>query len=48
MDYSKVKLPEADSILATCSNFQVHEGMDESHIRDIAKAIRKVARHYAA
>jgi dTDP-4-amino-4,6-dideoxygalactose transaminase len=48
MDYSNVKLPEAESILATCSNFQVHEGMDETHIRDVAKAIRKVAKHYAA
>jgi dTDP-4-amino-4,6-dideoxygalactose transaminase len=47
MDYSKVKLPEAERILATCSNFQVHEGMDEAYIRDIAKAIRKVAKHYA-
>jgi dTDP-4-amino-4,6-dideoxygalactose transaminase len=48
MDYGKVKLPEAERILATCSNFPIHEGMEESYIRDVAKAIRKVARHYAA
>jgi len=48
MDYSKIKLPEAESILATCSNFPIHEGMDENYIRDVARAIRKVAKHYAA
>lgn len=47
MDYSKVKLPEAESILATCSHTAIHEAMDEAYIRDLAKAIRKVAKHYA-
>jgi perosamine synthetase len=48
MDYGKVKLPEAESILATCSITPIHEGMDDDYIRDVAKAIRKVAKHYAA
>ncbi len=48
MDYSKVKLPEAEAILATCCITPVHEGMEEDYIRNIAHAIRKVAKHYAA
>jgi len=48
MDYRKVKLPEAESILATCSITPIHEGMDESYIRDVARAIRKVAKYYTA
>ena len=48
MDYSKVKLPEAESILKTCSNFALNEAMDEDYVRSIAAAIRKVAKHFAA
>jgi dTDP-4-amino-4,6-dideoxygalactose transaminase len=48
MDYSKVKLPEAEAILAACSNTPIHEGMDEEYIRGVALAIRKVAKHYLA
>ena len=47
MDYSKVKLPEAQSILETCCNTPIHEGMDEEYIRNVAKGIRKVAKFYA-
>jgi dTDP-4-amino-4,6-dideoxygalactose transaminase len=47
MDYSKVKLEETESILQTCMLFRLHEGMDESYVRAVAAAIRKVARHYA-
>jgi perosamine synthetase len=47
MDYSKVKLPEAEAILKTCSITPVHEAMDEEYVRAVAKGIRKVAKHYA-
>jgi dTDP-4-amino-4,6-dideoxygalactose transaminase len=46
MDYSKVKLPEAEAILKTCSNFALNEAMDEDYIRSAAAAIRKVAKHF--
>jgi dTDP-4-amino-4,6-dideoxygalactose transaminase len=48
MDYTKVKLPEAEAILNTCSITQITEAMDEDYIRSLAKGIRKVAKHYAA
>lgn len=48
MDYTKVKLPEAEAILRTCSITPLHEGMDEDYIRSVAKGIRKVATFYAA
>lgn len=46
MDYTKVKLPEAEAILKTCSNFALNEAMDEDYIRSAAAAIRKVAKHF--
>jgi perosamine synthetase len=48
MDYTKVKLPEADAIVKTCSITPIHEAMNEDYIRSVAKGIRKVARFYAA
>ncbi len=48
MDYSKVTLPETEAILKTCMLFRVTEAMDEDYIRAVAKAVRKVAKHYAA
>jgi dTDP-4-amino-4,6-dideoxygalactose transaminase len=47
MDYRKVRLPEAEAILKTCCNTPIHEAMDEEYIRNVARGIRKVARHYA-
>jgi len=47
MDYSKVKLTEAEAILKTCSITPIHEGMNEDYIRSVAHGIRKVAKHYA-
>jgi dTDP-4-amino-4,6-dideoxygalactose transaminase len=47
MDYTQVKLPEADNILATCAITPIHEGMDEDYIRSVARGIAKVAKHYA-
>jgi dTDP-4-amino-4,6-dideoxygalactose transaminase len=47
MDYGKVRLPEADAILNTCSITPIHEAMDDEYIRSVAKGIRKVAKHYA-
>ena len=48
MEYTKVKCPETEAILKTCMRFQVNEAMDEDYIRSVAKAVRKVAKHYAA
>lgn len=48
MDYSKVSLPETEAILKTSFRLMIHEAMDEAHVRAIAAAVGKVARHYAA
>jgi dTDP-4-amino-4,6-dideoxygalactose transaminase len=48
MDYTKVKCAETEAILKTCMLFRVNEAMDEDYIRLVAKAVRKVAKHYAA
>ena len=47
MDYASIKLPETEAILKTCAVTPIHEGMEEDYIRDVAKGIRKVAKHYA-
>src|SRR5438445_3513906 len=47
MDYSKVNLPVTEQILKTCTLFRVNEAMDEDYIRGVARAVRKVAMHYA-
>ncbi|HOX58773.1 MAG TPA: DegT/DnrJ/EryC1/StrS family aminotransferase [Candidatus Paceibacterota bacterium] len=48
MDYTQVKCPETEAILKTCLRFGVNEAMDEDYIRSVAKAVRKVAKYYAA
>lgn len=48
MDYTQVKCPETEAILETCLRFGINEAMDEDYIRLVAKAVRKVAKHYAA
>ena len=47
MDYSKVQCPVTEEILKTCMLFRLNQAMDEDYIRAVAKAVRKVARHYA-
>jgi dTDP-4-amino-4,6-dideoxygalactose transaminase len=47
MDYTKVKLLVTEAILKTCLRFPITEAMDEDYIRVMAKAVRKVATHYA-
>lgn len=47
MDYSKVRCSEVESILDTCVRCEIKESMDEAYIEQVAKAIRKVAAHYA-
>jgi len=47
MDYTKVNCPVTEEILKTCMLFRVNEAMDEEYIRGMARAVRKVARHYA-
>lgn len=48
MDYSRVETPEAERILASGIRVGLQEFMSEEDIRAIAKAIRKVARHFQA
>ncbi len=48
MDYSKHSCPEAEAIHKTGIRLPIHEGMTEEYILAVAKAIEKVARHYAA
>lgn len=48
MDYSKHQTPEAEAILQTGVRITIHEGMNEDYIRQVAEAVRKVARFYAA
>jgi len=48
MDYTKVKCPEAEAILQTCIRVFIYEYMTEEYISQVAEAIAKVARHYAA
>ena len=48
MDFSKHKCPEAESILDTVIRVIVHEHMSEQYVLEVATAIQKVARHYAA
>jgi dTDP-4-amino-4,6-dideoxygalactose transaminase len=47
MDYTKVFCPVASDILKTSVRVQLHEGMSDQHIHQVAAAIRKVATHYA-
>lgn len=46
MDYSQVRCPEAEAILATGISCTLNESMNEQLVREIAAAIRKVAQHY--
>jgi len=48
MDFSKHQCPEAEAILKTGIRVTIHEHMTEEYILDVAAAIQKVARHYAA
>jgi perosamine synthetase len=48
MDYTKVHCAETEKILSTCMLFRLNEAMDEDYIRGVAKAVRKVAKYYAA
>lgn len=48
MDFSKHKCPEAEALLKTMIRVTIREHMTEDYILHVAKAIQKVARHYAA
>ncbi|MGQ9574637.1 MAG: DegT/DnrJ/EryC1/StrS family aminotransferase [Thermoguttaceae bacterium] len=48
MDFSKHRCPEAEAILKTCIRVTIHEHMTEQYILEVAAAIQKVVRHYAA
>jgi dTDP-4-amino-4,6-dideoxygalactose transaminase len=46
MDYTQVKCPEAEAILTTGIQLAVNESMDETFIREVGAAVRKVAKHF--
>lgn len=48
MDYAQVRCPEAEAILSTGVQCALNESMDEPYIREVAAAVRKVAKHYSA
>jgi len=48
MDYTKHTCPEAEAIYQTGIHLTLHEGMTEDYILGAARAIEKVARHFAA
>jgi len=48
MDFSKHKCPEAEAILKTGMRVPINENMTEEYILEVAAAIRKVARYFAA
>jgi dTDP-4-amino-4,6-dideoxygalactose transaminase len=48
MDFSQHKCPEAEAILSTGIRVTIGENMTEEYILEVATAIRKVARHFAA
>ncbi len=47
MNYTEVNCPVTEEILKSCMLFRVNEAMDEEYIRGVARAVRKVAKHYA-
>ena len=47
MDYTKVICPEAEAILSSGVQCTLNESMDETLMREIGAAVRKVARHFA-
>ena len=47
MDFTKHTCPEAEEILVTNIRVPIYEYMTEEYILGVAKAIQKVARHYA-
>jgi perosamine synthetase len=47
MDYSQVKCPEAEAMLATGIQCTLNEAMTETLIEQVGAAVRKVAKHYA-
>lgn len=48
MDYTQVRCPEAEAILADGVMCTLNESMTETYVREVGAAIRKVAKHYAA
>jgi dTDP-4-amino-4,6-dideoxygalactose transaminase len=48
MDFTKHKCPNAESMLTEGIRVPIYEHMTEEYILDVAAAIQKVARHYAA
>lgn len=48
MDFTKHKCPNAESMLADGIRVPIYEYMSEQYILEVAAAVQKVARHYAA
>lgn len=47
MDYRKVSCPNAEAILKSCVYLRIHQGLDDAYVDGVARALRKVARHYS-
>lgn len=47
MDYTRVHCPVAEAVLADAVTLRIHFGQSEEWVRQAARAIRKVAAHYA-
>jgi perosamine synthetase len=48
MDYGTVSCSEAEAMLKTGIRLPINEAMSEGYVRNLAAAVQKVARHYAA
>jgi dTDP-4-amino-4,6-dideoxygalactose transaminase len=48
MDYRLVSCPNSEAILKSGVRVILHDGFTESHVEQIATAVRKVTQHYAA
>lgn len=48
MDYARASCPEAEAILSSGVQCTLNESMDETLMREIGAAVRKVARHFAS
>lgn len=48
VDYNQVSCPEAEAILADGVRIAINESMTEKYVDSVARAVAKVANHYAA
>lgn len=46
MDYREVRCPVAEAIIADCAVLRLHEGMSDSYLEKVARAVRTVATRF--